>query len=155
MRIHEQLCLPQLWLDCDADHSAYSDLTWNMIFVAAFFLCWCRYTLGRYVRRKGYATCCRKEFQNLYNREDHGWNWPRTKKTLVFSHPCSPDACVKNNLQNVCSRGDLQLKSAEVLCIPCFCHNEFMQFIVSGFVLSNSSLSYVAILIHAAIVGRS
>ena len=36
-----------------------------------------------------------------------------------------------------------------------FCHNEFMQFIVLGFVLGSSTLSSVAILIHAAILGRS
>jgi hypothetical protein len=35
-----------------------------------------------------------------------------------------------------------------------FCH-DFMQFIVPGFVLGNSTLRSVAILIHAAILGRS
>lgn len=35
-----------------------------------------------------------------------------------------------------------------------FCRNEFMQFIVPRFVLGNSTLSSVAILIHAAILGR-
>jgi hypothetical protein len=36
-----------------------------------------------------------------------------------------------------------------------FCLNEFMQFIVPGFVLGNSTFSSVAILIHAAVLGRS